>query len=166
MLGPSHILHMPFTEPLSVKLSFSSASFTHRGWPCQNTDMGVHPKPPSSSQSPISPKNHHDTNARTVYALQDSFSNHTHFSSIMLNPHLYNMEGPTSAGASHRQDQAVHSPFTLTMCAAMVVRRERSERARRHSGAVAQTPALSCSSSPSHLWWFPVWHSPGNTNLH
>lgn len=60
--------------------------------------------------------------------------------------------GLTSVGASHRQDKAVHFPFTSTMRAAMVVKRERSERASRHSGAVAQTPALSCCLSPSLSW--------------
>lgn len=74
--------------------------------------------------------------------------------------------GLTSVGASHRQDQAVHFPFTSTMRAAMAVKREQSERASRHSGAVAQTPALSCCLSPSLSWWLPVWHSPSNTALH
>lgn len=37
LLDPRHILSMPSAEPLSVKLSFSSASFTHSSDPAKKT---------------------------------------------------------------------------------------------------------------------------------
>lgn len=55
--APCHILHMPFTEPLSVKLSFSSAPFTHSSDPAKTQTRVPHPNPTSSSQTTVSPKN-------------------------------------------------------------------------------------------------------------
>lgn len=59
LLHPSHILHMPFTEPLSVKLSFSSAPFTHSSDPAKTQTWVPLPKPTSSSQTSVSPKKLH-----------------------------------------------------------------------------------------------------------
>lgn len=59
----------------------------------------------------------------------------------------------TSAEASHRR---LDPSSSLPELAAVLVKRERSERTARRSGAVAQTPALSRCLSPSLSWWLPV----------
>lgn len=85
LLDPSHILHMPFTEPLPVKLSFSSASFTHSSDPAKNTDKGASPPSQPPAPRPLFPRKtalkHPAHTVHTAQAPRDSFQK-TSFSSI------------------------------------------------------------------------------------
>lgn len=155
LLDPSHILHMPFTEPLSVKLSFSSASFTHSSDPAKTQTRVPHPKPTSISQTSVSPPKKLQPEHPCSHS---SHSSKSPRQLLIIPPPLHHARYESGQQGSYlsrcipQTGSSRPLSFHLNNACSNVVKRERSERASRHSGAVAQTPALSCSPSPSLSW--------------